>query len=185
MKSNVYHRLAVIFLLAAAAVAQQPTVVTDPPATRKDMLHLFEVMHVREQMRSTVGLIMQQQQKLIRDEIKQRVPEITEKELSKMQSLSDEAVQDLPLDGMLDDTIPVYQKHLSKADVDAMIAFYSTPTGKKLLREQPAIAAESMQAMGPRMQKAMSEIMDRIAAKAKAEAEKDKSPAETPEQRKN
>ena len=185
MKSNTHQLLAVIFLLTAAAVAQQPTVVTDPPATREDMLHLFEVMNLREQMRTVVGLIMQQQQKLIRDEVKQRDPEITEKQLSKMQSLSEEAVKDLPLDGMLDDTIPVYQKHLSKADVDAMIVFYSTPTGKKLLREQPAIAAESMQAMGPRMQKAMSDIMDRIAAKAKEQAEKDKSPAETPEQRKN
>ena len=180
MKSKICQSLLVVLVLAAAASAQPPA-----PATREDMLHLFEVMNVREQMRTVVGLIMQQQQKLIRDEVKQRVPEITEKELSKMQSMSDEAVKDLPLDGMLDDTIPVYQKHLSKADVDAMIAFYSTPTGKKLLREQPAIAAESMQAMGPRMQKAMSDIMDRIAAKAKEQAEKDKSPAETPEQRKN
>jgi len=45
---------------------------------------------------------------------------------------------------MLDDMIPVYQRHLTKQDVDSMLAFYNTPTGQKLLREQPAMMAEGM-----------------------------------------
>ena len=48
---------------------------------------------------------------------------------------------------MLDDMIPVYQKHLTKSDVDEMIKFYSTPTGQKFLREMPAMTAEGMEAM--------------------------------------
>ncbi len=80
--------------------------------------------------------------------------------------------------------IPIYQKHLTKGDVDAMTVFYSSPTGQKLLREQPAIASESMQAMAPRMQKAMSDIMDRIGRMAEEEAGKTK-PSAKPEQRKN
>lgn len=172
---------------AVSAAAQQVAApASDPPATREDILRLFKVMRLHEQMRVTMELVMAQQQKMIRDTIKQRVPDITEKELARMESMSKEAVKDLPLDGMLDDSIPVYQKHLTKGDVDAMAVFYSTPTGQKLLREQPAIAGESMQAMSPRMQKTMGEIMDRIAAKAKEESEKDKAPpAGTPEQRKN
>jgi hypothetical protein len=56
--------------------------------------------------------------------------------------------------------VPVYQRHLSKGDVSAMQAFYETPTGQKLLREQPAMTAEAMQAMQPRMQKMMATMMD-------------------------
>ena len=41
------------------------------------------------------------------------------------------------------DMVPVYQKHLSKSDVEEMIKFYSTPTGQKILREMPAMTAEA------------------------------------------
>ena len=172
---------------AASSVAQQAaTPVSDPPATREDILRLFDVMHIREQMRNTMQLIMAQQKKLFRETIRQRVPAITEEQLNQMEAMTKDIVKDIPLDGILDDTIPIYQKHLSRADVDAMAGFYSSPTGQKILREQPEIAGESMRATAPRMQKAMGDIMDRIAAKAKEEAEKEKSaPAETPEQRKN
>ena len=81
----------------------------------------------------------------------------------------------MPIDGMLDDMVPVYQKHLSKTDVDAMVGFYSSPTGQKILGEMPAMTAEGMQAMQPRMRKMMDDAMERIEKMAKEEAEKDKS----------
>src|SRR5258706_13050198 len=192
MKSNFRQHIFVGLLLSAVGIAQQPSAtvapsmpVADAPATREDIQRLFTVMHVREQMRSTMQLIMAQQQKLIRETIKQRAPALTEEQFSKMEAMSKEIVKDLPLDGMLDDTIPIYQKHLTKNDVDAMAGFYSSPTGQKLLREQPAIAGESMQAVSPRMQKAMSDIMDRIGRMAEEEAGKTKSGRAKPEQRKN
>jgi hypothetical protein len=43
-----------------------------------------------------------------------------------------------------------------------MVAFYSTPTGQKLIRELPIITQEAMQAAYPIMQKQMAETMDRI-----------------------
>ncbi len=42
--------------------------------------------------------------------------------------------------------IPIYQRHLTKTDLDAVISFYASPVGQKLLKEQPAMMAESMQA---------------------------------------
>src|SRR5450432_1359553 len=166
---------------AAAQSAANPAANSDnaTPATREDIARLFKVMRLHEQMQGTMRLIMAQQQKMMRETIKQRVPEITEEQLAKIEAMTKDAVKDLPLEGMLEDSMPVYQKHLTKGDVDAMSRFYATPTGQKLLREQPAIAGESMQAMSPRMQKAMGAMMDRITATAKEEAEKEKSsPAE-------
>jgi hypothetical protein len=50
---------------------------------------------------------------------------------------------------MMQAMVPAYQKHLTKGDIDNLVAFYSTPTGEKLLRDMPAIMAESMQDMMP------------------------------------
>jgi hypothetical protein len=58
--------------------------------------------------------------------------------------------------------ITVYQKHWTKGDVDNMIAFYSTPTGQKILTEMPQTMAEAMQAMRPVMQKHTEEMKQRL-----------------------
>jgi len=58
--------------------------------------------------------------------------------------------------------VPVYQKHLNKGDLDAMAAFYSSPTGQKLMKELPAITQEAMQAAFPIMQKQMTLVMERV-----------------------
>ena len=41
--------------------------------------------------------------------------------------------------------IPIYQKHLTKEDLQAAIDFYKTPAGKKLAEKTPLITTESMQ----------------------------------------
>jgi hypothetical protein len=41
--------------------------------------------------------------------------------------------------------IPVYDKHLSHAEVKELIRFYETPVGKKMISVMPAITQESMQ----------------------------------------
>jgi hypothetical protein len=39
---------------------------------------------------------------------------------------------------------PIYKKHFDEADIDAMIAFYETPTGQKAIRKLPMLVQESM-----------------------------------------
>jgi hypothetical protein len=101
--------------------------------------------------------------------MRKRFPQITDEELARLDQFTSDIMKDVPIDGMLDDMIPVYQKHLSKSDVDAMSAFYSSSTGQKLLREMPAMTAESMQAAGPRIQAMMDKVMDRAEKMADAE----------------
>ena len=81
-------------------------------------------------------------------------------------------LKDFPVDGMLDDMIQFYQKHLNKADVDAMNAFYQSPTGQKMLREMPAMTAESMQASSPRIQAMMDKVMEHAEQLAREERNK-------------
>lgn len=45
---------------------------------------------------------------------------------------------------LVDMLIPVYAKHLELADVEELIRFYRTPTGRRFLEKQPLIMQESM-----------------------------------------
>ena len=59
---------------------------------------------------------------------------------------------------MFEIMIPVYQRHFTTSDIDAMVAFYSSPTGQKMLNDLPQIIQESMQAMGPMQLQMMQDI---------------------------
>jgi len=107
--------------------------------------------------------------------LKTRYPQITPAQLARVRRISEESMKNFPVDGMLDDMIPVYQKYLTHTDVDAMIAFYSSPTGKKLMQDMPQMMQEAMQASNQRMQKQMAAAMQRIDAMMKEEEQKQQS----------
>ncbi|MBZ5722278.1 MAG: DUF2059 domain-containing protein [Acidobacteriia bacterium] len=171
--------LAMVGFMAGAVLAQQ--VASDAPATREEILKLFDVMQIRQQMEQVMQQVMQQTRTMSHEALKTRHPDISEEELARLDGLSEQSFKDVPIEGMLDDVIPVYQKHLSKADVEAMIGFYSTPTGQKILREMPAMTAEGMQAMYPRIQKQMDEVMRRAEQLEQQEREKKQPAAPKPE----
>lgn len=52
--------------------------------------------------------------------------------------------QELDANELMNAIVPVYQKHLSEEDIQAILAFYNTDAGKKLISAQPAIMQESM-----------------------------------------
>lgn len=144
----------------------------DTAATRDDILKLFATMHVREQMQFVMESVAKQQRTMIRESMKKRMPNLTEAELDRMDEYSTEILKEMPFDAMLDDMIPVYQKHLTKDDIEAMSAFYASPTGQKMLREMPAMTSESMQAASPRIQAMMEKIMDRAEQRTREEHER-------------
>ena len=49
-------------------------------------------------------------------------------------------------DELVNQIIPIYDKHLTHAELKELIKFYETPVGKKMIAVMPAITAESMQA---------------------------------------
>jgi hypothetical protein len=76
--------------------------------------------------------------------------------------------------------IPIYQKHFSKTDIDAMTTFYASPTGHKMMQEMPALTSEAMQASYARMQKQMDAMMQRAEQIVKEHPQKPKTPPATP-----
>jgi hypothetical protein len=161
--------MSALLMLSLAAWAQQ--VANESPASREQILKLFEVMHIRQQMRTMMAGVLKQQASLVRESIKQRYPQVTAEDLTQMDEFMLESMKGIPVDGMLDDMIPVYQKHLSQPDVEAMIRFYSSPTGQKLMQEMPAMTSEGIEAAYPRMQRQMEKIMQRVEERMKQKAQ--------------
>jgi hypothetical protein len=165
---RITHVLLLALLALAPAGAQEAG--NDAPATRADIERLFTTLHLREQMRSIMEISATQSMQAVRESLKQKLPNVTDSDLDRATSMTEALLKSFDLNGMLDDMIPVYQRHLTKADVTAMEGFYQTSTGQKLLKEQPAISAESMKAVQPRMEKMFNSMMDRAEKMAREPA---------------
>ena len=142
----------------------------DTPATKEDILRLFDSMQVKQQMRSVMDAMMKQQTALVHETIRKRYPAASEEKIARFDNMMQETMKDFPVDALLEDMIPVYAKHLTHTDVEAMTTFYSSPTGQKLLREMPDMTSESMQVAYARMEKQMETLMQKADQLSKDEA---------------
>jgi hypothetical protein len=136
---------------SSCVVGQAVAVGSEAPASRDDIRRLFDVMQIRNQMKLVMQQVSQQIRSLERDQVRKQQPNVTNEDFAKFDAISDEVMKNLSVEGLLDDMVPVYQKHLNQSDVNAMVGFYSTPTGQKILREMPAMTTEGMQAMQPHL----------------------------------
>ena len=147
------------FSFTLAAFAQQND---DTPASREDIQIYFETMNSRDSMNKMMDAMLKSIHQMAHDQYlknKDKLPEDFEQRMTKQM---DDMMKNMPLDEMMQAMIPVYQKHLTKGDVYALIAFYNSPTGHKMLRDLPAILSESMDAMMPTMTRYMDEMQKKL-----------------------
>ena len=134
------------------------------PATKEDVQRCFEVMHSHEMLQKMADTMANQMHQMLHEQFlkdKDRLPPDFEERMDKLMG---DMFRDMPWDEMMQAMIPAYQKHLTRGDVNHMIAFYSTPTGQKLMREMPSLMADSMQLMMPIMQKYTEKVQQRVEA---------------------
>jgi hypothetical protein len=169
---------------------EKPAAVIAPEnqAAPEQLAKLFDVMRIKQQMQSMKTMIPAMVQQQIQSAMKQteeRMPagsRPTQEQREKMQAIMNKYVgkaMDLyPTDEMLTDMTGIYQKHLSRDDVEGLIAFYSSPAGQHLLDAQPVIAQEYMpMVMGKVGQR--SQAMTKEMMKEMAEAIPASKPAQT------
>jgi uncharacterized protein len=158
---------------------QATSIAPENQATTEQLTKLFDVMRIKQQMQSMRMMVPGMVQQQIQSAMKQTEADLpagstlTVEKREKMQAIMNKYVgkaMDLyPTDEMLTDMTAIYQKHLSKDDVEGLIAFYSSPAGEHLLDAQPVIAQEYMplvmgkvaqrsQAMTKEMMKEMAEV---------------------------
>jgi len=139
--------VALVFFLSWTGFAQ--TSADDSPATKADVERYFQVAKSNDLMKKLMSSMAQSMHQLIHAQYLQHKDELPADYESKMTAKMDEMYGNMPMDEMMQAMVPAYQKHFTKGDIDNLVAFYSSPTGAKMLRELPAIMAESMQEMTP------------------------------------
>ena len=184
--------LLVLLAVAAPAYAQQSVAEAAaqakakaealPPdaATQEQVMTLLDLLQVRKTVTLMMDGMKQAMKQGAEQSFREQVPDPTPKQLEALHGMIDDAIGDMPMDELLQAMVPIYRRHLTKSDIDEMIRFFSGPVGQKLLREQPQMMQEGMQAGVAIQQKRMDQIMARIKERvrklAEADDEKDQIP---------
>jgi uncharacterized protein len=166
-----------LFLCASLAAAQATpaksaaTSASATPAVQQASLaevnQLLTLLKSREQMETMIGGLKQQmklgQVQGFREALKQKGVTLSPADFGRakthLDGIVDAALKEVPYDEMLAATAEIYRKHFTSQDIAGLIAFYSSPAGKKFLQEMPSLTQESMQAGGEIMRKRMPEIV--------------------------
>jgi uncharacterized protein len=146
-------------LVTPVSFAQQNS--ADAPASQEDIERYFEVMHSRDLMKSMLETMKKQVREMVHAQAS-KLPNLPPDFEEKENRLLDRMWQDFPVDEMLRATIPVYERHFTKGDIDGLVEFYSSPRGQKLLKELPSVTAESMQASQAIVQKMVAKELERV-----------------------
>ena len=177
---NILVTLLLCLALCAGGLAQNTA---DQPATKADIDRYMETIHSHEMMVQMVVAMSTPMQKMVHEQYeknKDRLPADFEARTNKEM---EDMLKDLPWNDMLEAMVPAYQKHFTRGDMDALTAFYSSPTGQKVMREMPGLMADSMEIMMPivnkHVEKVARRMQDEMLAKVK-EPEKPQTPASTP-----
>jgi len=168
--------ISVLVLVSAGRAQNAASTSSDAPASKGDIEQLFATTHIRDRVHAQMEAGVAQMRQALHESLRKKYPDLTQKDSDRLDSFFDQLLKTYNFEAIVDDMIPAYQRHLTKADVAAMLVFYNTPTGQKVIKEMPVIMSEATQAAGPRMQKAVSEMMDQ-AEKMVQEAQKSNAPA--------
>ena len=144
----------ILFVINASAITEEPFNKPEQKKISGDTSNLVAKTYAKNKR----GLV----QKLLNiTGAKEQVEEILKTMTDVLPKDSRQAFID-PLDPeeMVKQVVPVYERYLSIDELEAIIQFYETPAGKKLLKAQPRIMEDSMIVMKVYVQKKLAESMN-------------------------
>jgi len=147
--------LATVVLLCASSIGFARQDAADSPATKEDVQRYLEVMQSREMMTRMIDAMMKPMHQMMHEQYEKDKDKLPADFEARMNKVLDNYMKNFPWDDVLQAMVPVYQKHFTKGDINHLVAFYSSATGQKVLRELPAISAEAMQSMMPILRQKM------------------------------
>jgi hypothetical protein len=161
-----------IVLAGATAICQQQL----NAATKEDVEQLLTVTGARARMQQMWVQMGQQAATTAADSYRLKNPDASPLELRKVAEATGRSFQEemsvISIDEIIDAIIPIYQEHLTHADIQGIIDFYNSEPGQKYLKEMPVLMSESMEAVQPIIKKHLPE-MQAAADKAIQETMKD------------
>jgi hypothetical protein len=155
--------------------SQQSATSKIPPedwASKEQVAKLLEVMRLRQQLASAMKTLPEMIQGQVAAQTRQLASGLpggrqpTPEEQKRLEAVQQKymklALEVYPVDAMIDDVSEIYRRHMSRSDVDAFIAFYSSPPGQHLLDEQPAIMKEYMPLAMKRVSERSKQLTDEM-----------------------
>jgi hypothetical protein len=134
----------------------------DEKPSSEQVLRLLDLLRIKESIQISVDAMKEEMKGTAEQSFREKFPNPTPEQLQSVHAAVDDVFKTLVLDDLITDVVPIYQRHLTRGDVQAIIAFYSSPAGKKIMREQPAMIRESMQATAAGQQKKMEILLARL-----------------------
>jgi hypothetical protein len=152
--------LGMVLVLSWTCIAQ--TNADNSPATKEDVERYLQVTGSHDMLKKMFAAMEQGQRQMLHDlylKDKDNLPGDYE---SKMTAKMDEMFAKMPWDELVQAMAPIYQKHFTKGDIDNLVAFYSSPTGEKVLREMPSIMSDAMQNITPIISRHMETVQQQL-----------------------
>lgn len=131
-------------------------------ASAEQVRKLLDMLQIRDNLQITLDAMKNQMQRGSETMLREKVPQATPDQLKEVDNIVEQEFATITMDDLIHDVIPVYQRHLTRSDVEALIAFYSSPVGQKLRREEPAMMRESMEATSAGQREKIEDLLARV-----------------------
>jgi hypothetical protein len=171
-----------IALALSLCLGSAPAFAADPPsapssvpapasmqAPDADIDHLLQVVDAQSMMEGIMKQMFASQQAMMQDAFGK---DLSDADRVRMQDLSTKinaiTMKHMSWTALEPVMRKVYSQVFDKQEVDAMIAFYSTPEGASILKKSPQVLAATMHEIQPLAREAMTEVkamIDEEAAK--------------------
>lgn len=151
----------ILCLFSVAGFAQTNDAATSVPS-KEEVLKFLEVLRIKAQLTQYFDGIAKQAKLGAEEGFKSKAPNATPAQIAEVDKFAESLFKNMPVDEMVDAMVPIYQKHLTKEDLDGILAFYASPVGQKLQREQPAMMQEGMQVGAEIGRKRFGDIMKQM-----------------------
>lgn len=142
--------------------ATQKKQATSEKASEAQILKLLDMLQIRDNLQITLDAMKTQMQHGSEEMLREKIARPTKEQIKSVDKIVDEEFGKISMDDLVRDVVPIYQRHLTRSDVAALIAFYSSPVGQKLRREQPAMMKESMEATSAGQREKMEQLLARV-----------------------
>lgn len=144
---------AVLLLIAIAL-----PVLADEASKRKKIEHLLDLLNTR----ALVDQILDQARENMRLAIASTGIQIPPEKLDQMKAGQDRMLaiikKAMDWNELKADYVTIYANNLTEAEIDAMVAFYSTPEGASVIKKMPTLMTKGNEVAQQRMVKVMPEI---------------------------
>ena len=152
--------LCVVLCLGMSGAAMAQAAGNQP--SREQVLKLMSVMGVQQ----SVEEALHRSQISIKDKAREtflaNTPGTIDSDTTKKMEEILDTEPFFKFEDLVDAVIPIYQKNLSAADVQAGIDFYSSPSGKRLLEKVPEIFREANESAGKIAQEKMEKYAEQL-----------------------